>query len=194
MYLSNFPPCQVEGPILPAIPDPEFPPVEGYPKIFGTLPQKCGSCHHVTKDGCSRFLDLIGYHLSYDFGRCHVLGPTHPVQGFRGLHCPAKCLTCEFYYKDRKLGPRCGRDPSFGILWSFDWGDWKPPFVKVCLQDGKKADESMMLAAFEGRELDFVSRHRVLNPESSDAGQDYLHVRTVQKELAHFCEPPLPPA
>lgn len=118
----------------------------------------------------------------------------NPVRDKYGFECPAKCVACEFFDSGRKLGPRCTRDPSFGFSGCLDWGDWKPRFVTVSLPLERKYDDSMMLAAFEGRELDFACQHRAKNPESSDAEQDYLHVRKVQKELAHFCEPPLPPA
>ena len=118
MFQRQFPICQVEGPIEPAVPF-------SHMGFGGAIPNKCRNCKLMFEGSCTRGGYIGIPYLQLDYGPCGIDGPTFSVEfdnteQNRRVGIPWKCSTCHFL---RDLN--CTKDDEkWGRRYrGLDWGD-----------------------------------------------------------------------
>lgn len=123
MYQRQFPVCQIEGPIEPAVP-------YSHMGLGGAIPNKCANCKLIFEGSCTRCQYIGISYLELDYGPCGIDGPTDPVAYDRAerkkrVGIPRKCSTCHFLKIESLRGLHCSKDAE---KWGhrrrgLDWGD-----------------------------------------------------------------------
>lgn len=169
MHRDYFPPCRVDGSILPAVP---------YSVGFsrGAVPSKCSTCRHLFEGGCTRIMETTPRYLHLDHGPCGVRGPTDPVSYddrfvAAKVTVPRKCASCVHLVLDLRRGFQCGQDRA---IWGdfhrgLDWGTWSPPRFELALPPPTVTTEAMVDAVHDDDLLAFIREAQRVNPGISIA-------------------------
>lgn len=179
MHRDYFPPCPIDGPILPAVPFRHL-------GTAGSVPQKCSTCSHLFEGGCTRAVETRQGYLHLDHGPCGIAGPTDPIvyesRYFTAkVSIPRKCAGCVHLVIDARRGFDCGKDRSLwgDLMRGLDWGTWRPDRIYVELPAPKLTTPAMVDAVHDDELVAFIRESRRVNPDVSiaEAKLDFARLR-----------------
>lgn len=180
MLRHQFPICQVEGPIEPAVPF-------SHMGLGGAIPNKCRNCQLMFEGSCTRGMYVGITYLQLDYGPCGIDGPTDSVvfdymEQKRRVGIPRKCSTCHFL-KVGSTGLPCRKDAEKWGGRGLDWGDGVGNLTRwVTKKEKDTVKEEKLYMIQRNRSFGFIDKagNVVVKPKF-DAADHFLEGRAPVK-------------